>query len=1199
MASTIKIKRSGVLNKVPTTSDIATGELAINYKDQKLYSSNGTGVFQIGTLSGSSGLVSITTATVKNLTQNDVVVTNVDVIAANGYVTTQDAAATYQTKAIERAALANTNLRINLINTNLTGTNTALRTLINARLQVANATTLFNTKATWTALTGTNTALRTLISDRLQVANAVATYQTKTVERAALANTNAYIAAQASRITLVNTNLTGTNTAIRALDAQKLSVANATSLLAAKSTWTALTGTNTALRTLISDRLQVANAVATYQTKSIERAALANTNASIAAQASRITLVNTNLTGTNTAIRALDAAKLSVANAVAIYQTKAIERAALANTNASITTQTGRINLINTNLTGTNTALRTLISDRLQVANAATIYQTKTIERAALANTNSRINLLNTNLTGTNTAIRALDAAKLSVANAVAIYATKSNPTTSGLLAHTGRATISTNLAVTGNTTVGGSLTVTGDLTINGTTTTLNSTTLTVDDKNIELGSVAVPTNITADGGGITLKGTTDKTFNWVSATAAWTSSENVNLASGKSLYLNGTDFRATFAANSYVKSVLANTNSFIKSQLANTNLRVNLINTNLTGTNTALRTLISDRLQVANAVATYQTKTVERAALANTNASIATQSSRITLVNTNLLGTNTAIRALDAAKLSVANAVAIYQTKATERAALANTNASIATQASRITLVNTNLLATNTAIRALDNAKLSVANAATLYATKSNPTTSGLLAHTGRQTISTNLAVSGNVSVTGTSTFTGAATFNGAITLGDAATDLLTVNGRATIGQNLSIAGNTTFSGTAKRVTGDFSNATVTNRLLFQSSTGTFTDIGALGPGAAQTSGWTAYYGNDPTNTSRARMVAFSTDARFESSITGSGTYLPMTFQTGGLERFRIHSYGLANVAQSMVIGKNISIAGNVNLTSTGNRITGDFTNATIGNRALFQTSTLNSTTTVGIIPNGTSVTSILELYGASTNLDNAPYGRIAMAPFTNEFAIAAGIRGTGTYVPILFYTGGFERFRIHTSGLANVAQSMVIGKNLYVAGNTILGNPAVVTDRTIINGVTVANGQLTVSGNTRLSGTLVANNTSGTSGFYLRTSGTGVYWSPVSGGGANGFSGILVGANVISADSTTDRLTFVAGSGITLAANPTTDTITISSTASGAAANVVTKAVKDLTQNDTVVTSVNGLVAGSGITTGKAIAMAIVFGG
>jgi hypothetical protein len=80
-----------------------------------------------------------------------------------------------------------------------------------------------------------------------------------------------------------------------------------------------------------------------------------------------------------------------------------------------------------------------------------------------------------------------------------------------------------------------------GDLTVNGTTTTLNSTTLTVDDKNIELGSVASPTDVTADGGGITLKGTTDKTLNWVDATDAWTSSEHVNLLTGKAYYINGT----------------------------------------------------------------------------------------------------------------------------------------------------------------------------------------------------------------------------------------------------------------------------------------------------------------------------------------------------------------------------------------------------------------------------------------------------------------------------------------------------------------------------------------------------------------------------------------------------------------------------------------------------------------------------------
>ena len=87
----------------------------------------------------------------------------------------------------------------------------------------------------------------------------------------------------------------------------------------------------------------------------------------------------------------------------------------------------------------------------------------------------------------------------------------------------------------------GTSLTLSGDLTVNGTTTTINSTTVTVDDKNLELGSSASPTDAGADGGGITLKGATDKTFNWIDATDAWTSSENLNLLTGKSLLIAGT----------------------------------------------------------------------------------------------------------------------------------------------------------------------------------------------------------------------------------------------------------------------------------------------------------------------------------------------------------------------------------------------------------------------------------------------------------------------------------------------------------------------------------------------------------------------------------------------------------------------------------------------------------------------------------
>ena len=84
-------------------------------------------------------------------------------------------------------------------------------------------------------------------------------------------------------------------------------------------------------------------------------------------------------------------------------------------------------------------------------------------------------------------------------------------------------------------------LTLSGDLTVNGTTTTINSTEITIDDKNLVLGAVTSPTDAGADGGGITLKGGTDKTLNWVDATDAWTSSEDFNLLTGKVYEINGT----------------------------------------------------------------------------------------------------------------------------------------------------------------------------------------------------------------------------------------------------------------------------------------------------------------------------------------------------------------------------------------------------------------------------------------------------------------------------------------------------------------------------------------------------------------------------------------------------------------------------------------------------------------------------------
>lgn len=140
------------------------------------------------------------------------------------------------------------------------------------------------------------------------------------------------------------------------------------------------------------------------------------------------------------------------------------------------------------------------------------------------------------------------------IAGAGAYVSLTGNQTISGTKTITGTLALG-SATLSGNATFSNDLIVTGNLTVNGTTTTVNSTTVTVDDKNIELGAVASPDDTTADGGGITLKGATDKTFNWVNATDSWTSSEHLDLASGKAYYINGTQVLSSSALGSGITS--------------------------------------------------------------------------------------------------------------------------------------------------------------------------------------------------------------------------------------------------------------------------------------------------------------------------------------------------------------------------------------------------------------------------------------------------------------------------------------------------------------------------------------------------------------------------------------------------------------------------------------------------------------------
>jgi hypothetical protein len=129
---------------------------------------------------------------------------------------------------------------------------------------------------------------------------------------------------------------------------------------------------------------------------------------------------------------------------------------------------------------------------------------------------------------------------------------------------------------------------------------------------------------------------------------------------------------------------------------------------------------------------------------------------------------------------------------------------------------------------------------------------------------------------------------------------------------------------------------------------------------------------------------------------------------------------------------------SGNLTFTGTGNRITGDFTNATVANRVMFQTSTVNSSTAFGIIPNGTNSLSAFTAFNDS-GATNSSIGQLRIDG--TDVRVVSGIVGTGTYLPMTFYTGGSERMRVDTSGNVGIGTTSPSFK-LDVTGNARVGN-------------------------------------------------------------------------------------------------------------------------------------------------------------
>ena len=197
-------------------------------------------------------------------------------------------------------------------------------------------------------------------------------------------------------------------------------------------------------------------------------------------------------------------------------------------------------------------------------------------------------------------------------------------------------------------------------------------------------------------------------------------------------------------------------------------------------------------------------------------------------------------------------------------------------------------------------------------------------------------------------------------------------------------------------KILGDMATVPRSNRISFQSNTGAESILGILPPTGNTTAGLSAFNNPAPDSASiGAVMLATATAMEFRAE-SPSGVYAPIDWYTNATHQWRLDTAG-ALIAQG-----------------TGKRIMGDFSNATVASRLLFQNSVVNGASSVSAIPNGTAVISDFSVYNAS-NPAAASFGLFRMT--STDLRIVSSHAGA-SYLPIVFHTNGAEQARVSEAG-------------------------------------------------------------------------------------------------------------------------------------------------------------------------------------
>lgn len=170
-----------------------------------------------------------------------------------------------------------------------------------------------------------------------------------------------------------------------------------------------------------------------------------------------------------------------------------------------------------------------------------------------------------------------------------------------------------------------------------------------------------------------------------------------------------------------------------------------------------------------------------------------------------------------------------------------------------------------------------------TNFSIQGNAYTSGTAFFGGAITATSTLAVSGATTLSSTLGVTGLSTLAGFISTASSTIGDGNQNGGLTINGGATTTGNFVLSGLGARIMGDYSNATIANRVAFQTNvTNGNTNFSFLPNGTSPTSAINAYNNSDPTNASFGNFGITATNVLIAANRRGTGTYLPIYFQTG-----------------------------------------------------------------------------------------------------------------------------------------------------------------------------------------------------------------------------------------------------------------------------------------------------------------------------